>query len=61
VQQLYQYDKEKNIVLDFYKRLAICESIFEKLIEVHNIEPEEARELTDTFAYPQVLKLSNLK
>ncbi|MCH8517340.1 MAG: ATP-binding protein [Cyclobacteriaceae bacterium] len=61
VQELYENEKQKNTILDFYKRIAICESIFEKLIEVHNLETEEARELTDTCAYPQVLKLKNLK
>lgn len=61
VHKLYEYDKQKNLVLDFYKRIAICESIFEKLIEVHNFEPEEARELTDGHAYPQVLQLTTIK
>lgn len=61
VNELYASERDKNKILDFYKRIAICECIYDKLIEEHQMTPEAAREITDKKVYPQVLKLENLK
>jgi len=61
VDELYDQERDKNKITDFYKRIAICECIYDKLIEEHQISPEDAREITDKKVYPQVLKLKNLK
>lgn len=61
VKELYHVEKDQNKILEFYKKVAICECIYDKLREVHGFQPEYARELTDKVVYPQVLKLKNLR
>lgn len=61
VKKLYQKKSDQNKILTFYKKIAICECIYDKLIEVHSFSMVDAREIVDKRVYPQVLELSNLK
>jgi hypothetical protein len=49
--------KEKESLIEFYKKIAICECIFYYLVNELNHDFEESREQIDNEIYPQVLKL----
>ena len=48
-------DQEK--IKSFFTKVAICESINQKLISEHGYSPEDARKITDNTVYPEVLKM----
>lgn len=57
IQALYNNKADQNKILSFFKKMAICESLNEKLISDHNYSPEEARNITDQIVYPFVLDM----
>ena len=55
--ELYPNKGEQNKIISFFKKMAICECINEKLISDHDFNTEEARNITDGIVYPAVLKM----
>lgn len=61
IEKRYGNKKTRNKILDFYKIIAVCECIYDKLMEAHDFSQDYARELTDQKVYPQVLELQEFK
>lgn len=57
IEKMYPNKKDRNKILDFYRIIAICECIYDKLMEAHDFAQDYARETTDQKVYPQVLEL----
>ncbi|MEO8174070.1 MAG: hypothetical protein ABI581_13340, partial [Sediminibacterium sp.] len=53
----YEHKGEQLKILDFFKRIAICESITQMLITSHKYHPDDARQVTDLLVYPFVMKM----
>ena len=53
----YQKTSDQNKIKSFFTRVAICESINQKLISEHGYTAEDARKITDNKVYPEVLKM----
>lgn len=53
----YQKTSDQNKIKSFFTRVAICESINQKLIAEHGYTAEDARKITDNKVYPEVLKM----
>lgn len=57
IQENYPNHSDQNKILSFFKKVAVCESIFNLCISEWNYTVEDARTITDDKVYPQVLKL----
>jgi hypothetical protein len=57
ISSTYQKTSDQNKIKDFFTRVAICESINQKLISEHGYTPEDARKITDNKVYSEVLKM----
>jgi hypothetical protein len=57
IQELYTNKPDQNKIMSFFKKMAICECIHEKLISEHGYNTEEGRTITDETVYPAVLKM----
>lgn len=55
--ELYTNKADQNKIMSFFKKMAICECINEKLISEHDYNTEDARTITDEIVYPSVLKM----
>lgn len=57
IQENYQKHGEQNLIMNFFKKMAVSECVFDLCIREWGYSPEAAREITDDKVYPQVLKL----
>lgn len=57
IMSLYSNKSDQIKILSFFKKMAICECINQKLITDHTYTPENARAVTDEIVYPFVLKM----
>lgn len=57
IQENYVHHGDQNKILSFFKKVAVCESIFNLCISEWGYTVEAARNITDEKVYPQVLKL----
>lgn len=53
----YENRGDQAKIKSFFTKVAICESINQKLISEHGYNPEDARKITDNKVYPEVLKM----
>jgi hypothetical protein len=54
----YYKTSDQDNIKSFFTKVAVCESINQKLIDEHDYTVEEARKVTDTKVYPEVLKMN---
>lgn len=54
---LYTNKAEQNKIMSFFKKMAVCECINQRLISEHNYTSEDSRDIIDEKVYPQVLKM----
>ncbi len=55
--EIYPNPGDQNKVLSFFKKMAVCESLFNLCVSEWGYSVEEARNIIDEVVYPQVLKM----